>query len=300
MVNEGTIPVRVLDHLYDGLYFLDRERRITYWNRGAERLTGYQAAEVLGRRCADNILVHVNDLGDNLCEGGCPVALTLADGQAREAEVFLHHKDGHRLPVLVRVSPLYDGQGNLAGALEVFADNSTRLEANQRLKELEQLAMLDPLTKLPNRRYLERQVEARLAELARQGWPFGVIFMDLDRFKAINDGHGHEAGDQVLVMVSRALELSSRPFDLVGRWGGEEFLAVIPNVDQKALGAVAQRYRMLVANCALYREGEPLRATISLGATLAQPDDNPDSLLARADQLMYHSKTNGRDQVTLG
>ncbi|MBI4797337.1 MAG: GGDEF domain-containing protein [Desulfarculus sp.] len=300
MVNEGTIPVRVLDDLYDGVYFLDPQRRITYWNSAAEKLTGYQASEVLGRSCADNILVHVNDLGDNLCEGGCPVSATLADGQAREAEVFLHHKDGHRLPVLVRVSPLYDGQGNLAGALEVFADNSTRLEANQRLKELEQLAMLDPLTKLPNRRYLERQVEARLAELKRQGWPFGVIFMDLDRFKAINDRHGHEAGDQVLVMVSRALELSSRPFDLVGRWGGEEFLAVIPNVDRKALGTVAQRYRMLVANCALYREGEPLRATISLGATLAQPDDTTDSLLARADQLMYHSKSSGRDQVTLG
>ncbi|MBI5523302.1 MAG: sensor domain-containing diguanylate cyclase [Desulfarculus sp.] len=300
MVHEGTIPVRVLDDLYDGVYFLDPRRRITYWNSAAEKLTGYRAGEVLGRSCADNILVHVNDLGDNLCESGCPVALTLADGQAREAEVFLHHKDGHRLPVLVRVSPLYDGQGNLAGALEVFADNSTRLEANQRLKELEQLAMLDPLTKLPNRRYLERQVEARLAELTRQGWPFGVIFMDLDHFKAINDRHGHEAGDQVLVMVSRALELSSRPFDLVGRWGGEEFLAVIPTVDQKALGTVAQRYRMLAANCALYRDHEPLRATISLGATLAQPGDTLDSLLARADQFMYQSKKNGRDQVTLG
>jgi diguanylate cyclase (GGDEF)-like protein len=254
---------------------------------------------VVGRSCADNILVHVNDLGDNLCQSGCPVALTLADGLAREAEVSLLHKAGHRLPVLVRVSPLRDKQGQIKGALEVFADNSSRLETRQRLEELERLAMLDPLTRLPNRRYLERQMEARLAEHVRQGWPFGIVFMDLDRFKAINDHRGHQAGDELLVMVSRSLELNSRPFDLVGRWGGEEFLAIIPNVDLAGLGRVAERYRALVGNCVIFRQPEPLRVTISLGATLVQTGDSMDSLLARADQFMYQSKQAGRDRLTL-
>jgi diguanylate cyclase (GGDEF)-like protein len=125
--------------------------------------------------------------------------------------------------------------------------------------------------------------------------------MDLDRFKSINDRRGHQAGDELLVMVSRALEINSRPFDLVGRWGGEEFLAIIPNVDLPTLGRVAERYRLLVANCAIFREpAEPLRATISLGATVVQAGDSLDSLLARADQLMYRSKKDGRDRVTLG
>jgi diguanylate cyclase (GGDEF)-like protein/PAS domain S-box-containing protein len=301
MIDNGTIPVTILDDLYDGVYFLDPQRRITYWNNGAQRLTGYPAAEVVGRRCADNILVHVNELGENLCQGGCPVSATLADGLAREAEVYVLHKSGHRLPVLVRVSPLRDEEGRIKGALEVFADNSSSLENRQRLEELERLAMLDPLTRLPNRRYLERQMEARLAEHRRQGWPFGVIFMDLDRFKSINDRLGHQAGDELLVMVSRALEINSRSFDLVGRWGGEEFLAIIPNVDLAALGRVAERYRILVANCAIFREpAEALRATISLGATVVQAGDTLDSLLARADQLMYQSKKDGRDRVTLG
>ncbi len=300
MVGQGTIPVRVLDDLYDGVYFLDPQRRITYWNNAAEKLTGYPAAEVVGRSCADNILVHVNELGDNLCQGGCPVALTLADGMAREAEVFLLHKAGHRLPVLVRVSPLRDDRGQITGALEVFADNSIRLETQLRLEELQRLAMLDPLTRLPNRRYLERQLEARLAEHARQGWPFGVVFMDLDHFKSINDRLGHQAGDELLVMVSRSLELNSRPFDLVGRWGGEEFLAIIPNVDPGALQRVAERYRALVANCVIFRQPEPLRATISLGAALVREGDTMDSLLARADQFMYQSKQSGRDRLTLG
>ncbi len=85
---------RIIDHLYDGLYFVDRNRVIQYWNRAAERITGYAAAEVVGRPCSDNILTHVTDNGDNLCMGACPLMATLKDGQMREASVFLHHKDG--------------------------------------------------------------------------------------------------------------------------------------------------------------------------------------------------------------
>ena len=94
----------IVENMHDGLYFVDRERRITYWNRGAERITGYSAAEVVGTSCADNILVHVDALGRQLCQGSCPLIAAMADGAAHEAEVFLHHKQGHRLPVWVRTS----------------------------------------------------------------------------------------------------------------------------------------------------------------------------------------------------
>lgn len=294
------LPLQILDDLYDGAYFLDKQRRITYWNSAAERLTGYTRQEVVGRCCAANILLHIDETGHSLCQGDCPAALTMVDGQAREAEIFLRHKQGHRLPVLARVSPIRDESGEIVAALELFADNSPRLEERARLKELERQAMLDPLTKLPNRRYLEGRIAGRLAELERNGWPFGVIFIDLDRFKHVNDCHGHDMGDRVLVMVSRAMEMNSRSFDTVGRWGGEEFLAVVPNVDLVTLAKVAERYRVLVRGSSLCEGGAHLSVTVSLGATLARPGESPDSLVGRADRLMYQSKQAGRDCLMLG
>ena len=92
----------LLDQISDGVYFVTLDRRITYWNGGAERITGYAADEVLGRSCSEGILRHVDDAGRQLCLDGCPLAAVMKDGKPREAHVYLHHKDGHRVPVTVR------------------------------------------------------------------------------------------------------------------------------------------------------------------------------------------------------
>jgi PAS domain S-box-containing protein len=91
----------LLDQISDGVYFVTPQRRITYWNAGAERLTGYNAHEVLGRSCAEGILRHVDNAGQQLCLRGCPLAAVMEDGKSREALVYLQHKDGHCVPVMV-------------------------------------------------------------------------------------------------------------------------------------------------------------------------------------------------------
>jgi len=95
----------LLDQISDGVYFVTLDRRITYWNGGAERITGYGAHEVLGHRCSEGILRHVDDTGQQLCLHGCPLAAVMKDGRPREAHLYLHHKDGHRVPVTVRPRP---------------------------------------------------------------------------------------------------------------------------------------------------------------------------------------------------
>src|SRR5208283_429737 len=113
---------KLLDGIFDGVYFVDVERKLTYWNRGAERLTGYSAGEAVGRPCYDNFLVHVDETGRALCLNGCPLHRTIGDGQAREAEVFLRHKLGHRISVYVRVAPITDQSGQIVGAVEIFSE----------------------------------------------------------------------------------------------------------------------------------------------------------------------------------
>jgi diguanylate cyclase (GGDEF)-like protein/PAS domain S-box-containing protein len=288
----------ILDHLYEGVYCVDREGHITYWNEAAERITGFAAAMVLGSRCSDNILTHIDAQGKKLCLEGCPVTQTMMDGFPREAEVFLHHKGGHRVPVLVRVSPLKDATGAIIGAVELFSDNSARKAIAEHLKELEDLAFLDPLTRLANRRFLQMTLQIRLQELKRYGLTSGVIFLDIDGFKQVNDIYGHKVGDQILVMVGNTLITNSRPFDVIGRWGGEEFVGLLRNVDEKTIYTLVERYRVLLENAYLFTSHGPIRVTASIGATLARVGDNWEKAIERADRLMYVSKQTGKNRVT--
>lgn len=289
---------QVLENLQDGVYFCDTERTITYWNKGAEVLTGYAADEVVGTHCFDDILQHVDDEGHNLCKEGCPLVETMRSGLPGENLVYLRHKEGHRVPVLVRTMPVRDDQGQVIGAVEVFSKQSFRNDMLKRLQQLEREALVDPLTRLVNRRHLEASLETRLEELKRYGWQFGLLFIDIDHFKKVNDRHGHAVGDQLLRLVAMTLSNSVRPFDLVGRWGGEEFIAVVVNVTQEQLTHIANRARSLVAQSTLKQDGEDLQVTISVGAALAERDDSVVSLVERADRLMYASKARGRNRIT--
>jgi len=96
----------LLENIQEGVYFTDLDRRITFWNKAAEKITGYKAKNVIGVRCRDNILQHVDDTGLGLCQSLCPLAATMRDGKGREMEAYLHHKKGHRVPVRIRATPL--------------------------------------------------------------------------------------------------------------------------------------------------------------------------------------------------
>ena len=290
----------LLDNLYDGVYFLDRERAIHHWNKGAERITGYSRSEVEGSCCWDNILMHVDAEGNSLCQDSCPSRKTMEEGIPAEAEVFLHHKNGHRIPVSVKVSPIHDENGAIIGAVEIFRDNSEKLASLSLIEELEEKAFQDPLTNLPNRRYLDRFLLARLDESSRYDWKFGLIFLDIDHFKSVNDTYGHDVGDEALKVLARTLTLCSRSFDIVGRWGGEEFVIAVVNVDREKLRQIAERYRRMIESSSVTAGEINFSMTVSLGATLVCKGDTLDSLVKRADGLMYQSKQAGRNCVTLG
>jgi diguanylate cyclase (GGDEF)-like protein/PAS domain S-box-containing protein len=287
----------VLDSLYEGVYFCDRDMRITYWNKGAEAITGYKSSEVLGARCRDGFLGHIDDSGQVVCESRCPLKKVLAEGGLCEDELYAKHKDGHRIPVSLRVVPMLDGDGKIVGAVEVFGDRTWKIAMEQKVQELEKMALLDSLTKLVNRRHLEATLYGRFEELRRYGLVLGMLFIDIDHFKKINDKHGHAVGDKVLRLVSLSLQNGLRPFDLVGRWGGEEFVAIIARLDGQQLLYVANRLRMLVEQSRLEVAGGHIEVTVSIGATIAMTDDSPESLVRRADELMYRAKKLGRNQV---
>jgi diguanylate cyclase (GGDEF)-like protein/PAS domain S-box-containing protein len=290
----------LLDQVTDGVYILDRSRKITFWSRGAERLTGYRANEVLGECCAANILVHTDSEGKILCsEGVCPAARSMQLAQPCDERVFLKHKDGHRVPVRTKVHPLVDGHGRVVGASEVFSCISDATVTAEHLEQLKRAALLDPLTGVGNRRLGQKELQERLAENERYGWKFGLLFADIDRFKQCNDIHGHEAGDRLLKMVARTLSHNVRSFDSVIRWGGEEFLVLLRNLDRKNLAATANKLRALIECSRLRLDSFYLQVTVSMGATLVRSEDTVETLVGRADKLMFESKKSGGNRVSI-
>ncbi len=290
----------LLDNLFDGVYYVDKKRIITFWNKAAERLTGFSQSEVLGKSCADNILQHIDLNGREMCKEGCPLHDTISDGQMREAILFLHHKQGHRVPVYIRISPIIDTNGNIIGGIEVFSDNSRSLPMLKELEQLKKEAYLDPLLQIGNRRYAEITFQSRRFELNAFDVPLGVILLDIDYFKKVNDTHGHSFGDEILLMVCRSIAGVLRQLDSQIRWGGDEFLILLPNVTKEGLQAIAERIQVFVERSFIMVESKKVAVTVSLGVTFAQKHDSLDSTVARADLLLYESKRNGKNKITIG
>ncbi len=290
----------LIENIFDGLYLVDKNQFIIYWNPVAAKITGYRSEEVVGRQCRDNILIHVDENGNSLCQGRCPLQATIQDGAFRDAEVYLQHKDGHRVPVWVRAAPLHDTAGNIIGGAELFTDLSASNAITAKVNELEKLSLLDNLTQLANRRYIEMELNNRISEKNRYGAIFGVIFMDIDFFKRVNDTYGHDVGDRVLKAVARTFLNTARPSDLMGRWGGEEFIGILRGVDAAGLVSATERIRSLVEKSHLRANGLTLKVSVSIGATLVSDEDTAASIVKRADVLLYHSKENGRNRCTIG
>lgn len=288
----------ILETVEDGVYFVDRERRITFWNAGAENITGYSADDVLDHSCSEGILRHVSEGGDQLCLHGCPLSGVMSDGRSRSASVYLHHKNGHRVPVTVKARPLYDSEGEIAGSIEVFTRRKATRFADITDRERREDALIDPLTDLGNRRYGEAHMLPMMAAVTSGVSTLGLVFIDVDEFKKINDTRGHKVGDAVLRMVAQTLANGLRTTDMVVRWGGEEFLAALPGMKASALLSAAERLRMLVDHSWLQVDDEQVRATISAGAVLVSPDETLEQAIERADRLMYASKHAGRNLVT--
>lgn len=291
---------KLLDHLFDGVYFVDRERRIHYWNHGAERLTGYLADEAVGRKCFDNFLCHVDDKGTLLCNSQCPLVKAMETGAIQETEVSLRNKSGERVFVCVRVSPISDASGSIIGATEVFTEVTARTRIEHRVRQLEKLAFVDELTSLPNRRFMEVRLRQKLELLREFGKNAGVLMIDIDHFKKVNDTFGHQAGDEALRAVSNTLVRAVRPVDIVGRWGGEEFLVILVGSRPEKLHMIAERCRTFVGETLLSKDEERFQVTISLGATQMEETDSAESVVRRADRLLYKSKQWGRNRTTEG
>ena len=268
----------------------DRDFRLVRWSPQATNIFGWEANEVLGMALTDNVLVHETDLDAMVSMAG-----KLMTGlQPRATSLTRNHrKDGATLWCEWYHSALVDDNGEIVSILSFVKNVSSRIQAEERLQYM---ATRDALTGLPNRLLLHERLTQAIAGAKRQGRRIGVLFIDLDRFKNVNDTLGHRIGDELLKHVTAALSGTLRETDLLARLGGDEFMVIVEDFDDPAvLARIAQKLLDAIAQPFTIEEHD-IYVTSSIGIAVYPDDsDDPEELLKHADVAMYRSKELGRN-----
>jgi len=270
-----------------GVAIINRDGYVVQVNAALSRMLRRSEQSLMGSRITS--LTHPEDRSVdldmwNLLHGGLLGSVT--------REKRLLDSDGKALWVQNALASVRDEDGEITSFVAQFLDVS---ETQQAHAALELMALHDPLTNLKNRRAVLDQLQSVLSHPPRTGWRLGVLYCDLDRFKKVNDVHGHAVGDALLVEVARRMEATVRESDTVGRIGGDEFVVLLTQTrDEESVFAVAQKIREAVS-APFTADGVTLTPTLSIGAALADPGDSPDAVVAKADMALYSAKEQGRD-----
>ncbi len=296
---KGDFIHQLLDYTTDGCALLDHDKKIIFWNKAAEDLTGFKKEEMLGRSCQAEPALYTDYAGQSLCGENCMCEKVIKGKTPQVVEVFIQNKAGYRVPVRLKALPMLNPDGQPVGVAQVFTSTSPAITIPLRVPELEKMQLLDLDTGIPNRLCMEMYLKNKISEFQKYNIPFGLIFADIDNYNKVQERFGRFNGAKLIRMIARTLQKNIRYLDMVARWDNEEFLICLLNIDENRLDIVANKLRLLVAESYITIETGLLNATISMGATLVQRFDTVESLVKRAEQLMLHSKWLGRNRVSL-
>ncbi len=276
----------VVDSLETGVHLADSHRKIVYWNHGAERISGYKRQDVTGRFCRDDLLVHCDENEKQLCGSSCPLLDCMRDGQAREASVYLRHREGHRVPVHVRALPLRDPNGTIVGAAEIFEERGFVPETDRRKDDLAKYGCQDECTQVPNQALVVSYLREHIGLFAAHAIPFAVLLIEPQRLSHFQAAHGREAVRAILRVVGHTLKNTLRPTDYLGRWKGNQFLAILPGCGGQYLESVAHRLKGTVSGSGIQSWGDRLSVTIRVVGTPIAREETFESMLERVEAAL--------------
>lgn len=313
MAGDLDFSVRLMEHLVVPTFVLDAECRVIIWNKACERLTGIEAAEVLGtqehwRGFYDSPRPCLADL---VAQGRTAEidALYSDHDHAGDGAIVAHGRRaenwcvmpqlGTRLYLAIDAGPIYDDAGKLIAVVETLRDITAQKTAQD---ELQRLATRDGLTSVANRRSFDDMLNMEWRRASRESRALSLLMVDVDFFKRFNDTYGHQGGDECLRQVAAAMSgVVKRASDAVARYGGEEFAILLPATEPDGALIVAERIRAAVTALRLPHSGSEVadHVTVSIGVASIQVTGNgvPSSLVAAADAALYRAKHTGRNRV---
>lgn len=289
----------LINNLNDAVYLMDQNLHILLANAASTKLSGYPQSELIGNPCPKNILLPAGKQQLNLCNKDCPVQKTLKTGNIQHIKSYVRHKEGYLIPVMMKVIPIKERNSEIIGTVEIFAETSPKVSLPQSPKDLERMQLLDPLTKLGNKHYIEMFINSRLNDKIKYNLPFGILFIDIDNMPIIIDNYGSVVGDKMIKMISQTLRNNVRFFEMVGRWSSKKLVVILFNVNATKLDLIANKLRLLVEQSNIRHHDKLLKTTISIGATLAHSTDSSETIINRLKKLADQSKKTGKNRVSI-
>ncbi|WP_369160549.1 EAL domain-containing protein [Candidatus Thiodiazotropha sp. LNASS1] len=287
----------ILRSVGEGVYGVNSEGYISFVNPACRRILGYAPDERLIGKSALELFHYTDEDGNPIDESKCFLQHTYADGTPLNArETLFWHKSGNSIPVECTVYPLTI-KGKREGSVVAFRDISERKLLEE---ELRWQASHDALTKLYNRRYFEEQLTQEAGRLKRSKETSALLYIDLDRFKYINDTAGHAAGDRLLVEIAQQIKQRLRNTDLLARLGGDEFAVILRNVCKESVNQVADDYREMLDSYMFIYNGKQYKVNGSIGIALIDKEsESASEILANADIACHIAKGEGRNRTHL-
>ncbi|MDZ7641321.1 MAG: diguanylate cyclase [Desulfurivibrio sp.] len=278
-----------------GIFLVDTQFNLLRFNEAFRRMTGFSAVKVENAKCYEVFC------SQRCGTSQCPFQLIKQGEQQVQFDIERQGADGESFYYHVLATPFKGPAGDLLGLVEHITDITPRVLAEKALQKSEQrykkLSIVDELTGLFNKRYFNKHLRLEAERARRYHHPLSLLIMDIDNFKHYNDTYGHPAGDRVLTAVGGMLRESMRLNDLACRFGGEEFVVILPMTDGATALKLAERLREQFAALEFQPlEGVVIRKTMSIGVAQFADEESPESLLARADKNLYAAKAAGRDR----
>ena len=269
----------IVDRIDSGVYALDLEGKISYWNYGAEKISGFLSQEVLGRACRDSILVEYDDHNPVICVHHCPLE-GVRHGARQEVVTYLRHRSGHVVPVRLWTMALKNRAGDIVGAVKVFSEKIAVPEFRDE-KSRASVEDLDAETGVPSRVSTEAFLREQVEACATQGAVCGIIAIRLASFEDFRYAHGMEAGSAIIREVARTLKDMVRRSDMVGRWSSDGFLGILPGCGIEPLGRVAARMKTVASRVAIPWWGDRLSLNVSAKITMIERGDTLEAMEER-------------------
>ncbi|TVR67267.1 MAG: sensor domain-containing diguanylate cyclase [Spirochaetaceae bacterium] len=280
---------RAVDAAIHGVYVTDPEGAIQFVNPGFCRITGYTSQQLIDRKMS------ILNSGRMTADYYTRLWTRISSGEVWEEEIVNRRADGSLYWAYQIISPITDEDGRVTHYVGIQNDVTRRREMEE---ELRYLAEMDVLTGIANRRKILDELEREIARATRHKHELSILMLDIDHFKRFNDSYGHETGDAVLRAISTTTEAVLRPSDRLGRWGGEEFVIILPETGCSGASVLAERVLLAAREC---RAVPGHQITLSIGIatfdTGSPEKESVDSLVRRADEQMYNAKHLGRNQV---
>lgn len=273
--------IDILGTINDGVYVVDTERRILYWNHAAERITGYSADHVVGKRCQDNILTHVDEHGCYLCTKGCPLAKVMRDGKKKDAHVYLHHRNGYRLPVHVRGTPIHSSTGKVLACIEIFNLETHMINTMDRLTNIENQSYMDKVTKLPNWEFFRQTLQNKIQILPNQTHQYGLLCIEVDRYQLLVEAYGQSVADQAVNILMQCLVANCRIPDTIARIDARYLAVLLETPDADRLHQHAKSLEQIMGRCTCQTPKDQINLSVTVHNTMLQPDDTLNQLLSR-------------------